>query len=275
MAKITESTPNSTTFLKMYADLAKGKICMPRNQKILEVEDYQMVLDAGDSCITSFKARKLNFKYAVNELIWYIKADPYDTSIEKYASMWPKIKQPEGFYYSNYGQYMFAGGGGIKWAIEELTRDKDSRRAAFPFLNRKHCFADNKDMVCTYAMSFRIREDKLNMSVSMRSNDAIFGLTNDVFCFWMVHKMVFAILKRAYPDLKIGRYTHKVDSLHVYERHWSMLNELINGGEKDYYTVFVPDPDHMSAWRCVYSWDDALTFKGNFAEWLIRVSQET
>lgn len=273
MGGTSEYIPNSTRFLKMYADLAGGQICKPRNQAILEIEDYVLNLDAGDSCITSFVDRKMSMSYAVNEFLWYLRADPKDTSIEKYASMWPKIKQPEGFYYSNYGAYMFGQGAGVKWVLEELLRDQDSRRAAFPFLKRSHCFADNRDMVCTYSMSFRIRYGRLNMSVNMRSNDAIYGTTNDVFCFWMVYKLVLAYLRQSYRELLPGRYIHKVDSMHVYERHWEMLNRLVRTGEKGYQMMYVPDPSGPEALGLIDSGHTLSAETGAFSRWLIETSR--
>lgn len=272
MAGAEEYVPNYARFLKMYNDLAGGQICRPRGQAIIELEDYALVLNAGESCITSFEARKMNLKYAVNEFLWYLRGDPYDTSIEEFASMWPKIKQPGGFYFSNYGQYMFGAGAGVEWAIEELIRDKDSRRAAFPFLHRDHCFADNRDMVCTYSMSFRIRFDRLNMSINMRSNDAIFGTTNDVFCFWMTYLMVLAVLREKYPNLQPGRYVHKVDSLHVYERHWDMLQQLNYNGKMGYYHISVPDPTSYEA-RRILDGGALMSTSGDWSKWLIETSR--
>ena len=275
MVRVPEHATNAHQFLKMYLDLLGGQLCSPRGMKIYEVEDYQLVLNAGESCLTSFRARKMNLNYAVNEFLWYLGADPYDTSIEKFASMWPKIKQPEGFYYSNYGQYMFGTTGGVNWAVEELMRDKDSRRAAFPFLKRRHCFADNRDMVCTYSMGFRIRQNKLNMSVNMRSNDAIFGTTNDVFCFWMTYKLVLSMLQWVYKGLEPGVYTHKVDSLHVYERHWDMLHKLVYDGMPGYSTIYVPDPNRVEAWELIRGDRTCLNESGEFAKWLMQNSQSS
>lgn len=269
MAEPQTYTTNCAQFLKMYRDLNAGSICSPRGQNILEVEDYVLHLDPSDSCITSFNKRKFNLKYAVNEFLWYFRRDKYDTSIESHASTWPKIKQPEGFYYSNYGQYIFHEHSGLWWVLEELIRDKDSRRAAIPFLNSEHCFETNKDMVCTYSMSFRIRNDRLNMSVNMRSNDAIFGTTNDVFCFWLIYKLVYQYLRRHYRDLKTGRYVHKVDSLHVYERHWVMLNEICQEDKAGYYHVWVPEPKPIEAHEMIIG----KLIDEEFSNWLIKSSQ--
>lgn len=176
--------------------------------------------------------------------------DRFDTSIEQHATAWKKLRDTDGGFNSNYGQYIFRGllrgsdhGSQFDWVVDELKRDPDSRRACIVLLNRHHLRQDNVDVVCTYAMSFRIRQNRLNMSVSMRSNDVIFGMTNDVFCFSMLHEMLLVFLQSHYPDLRLGEYTHKVDSLHVYQRHFGMLQELVEQGMDGYYHIHVPPGD--------------------------------
>jgi thymidylate synthase len=230
-----------SNFLRVYEDLLEhGRPCSPRGQSILELEDYQFTL-APYERLTSFRARGLNLAYCIEEFLWYLRGDRYDTSIEKHATMWAKIKDPRDLgFNSNYGQYIF-GQRQFAWVVEELMRDADSRRACMVLLNRGHLREDNPDVVCTYGLNFRIRNGTLKMSVSMRSNDAIFGMTNDVFCFSLLQEAVLAALrKRAYPDLTMGTYTHKVDSFHVYERHFEMLSMLVQDGVDGYTEIPMP-----------------------------------
>lgn len=258
--------PYINPFLKAYTAVhGSGFIVSPRGEAILEVEDGRIVFQPNDSIISSFGARQLNLNYCKQELLWYLRADRYDTSIEKHATMWKKLQQDDGGYNSNYGQYIFKGPNSqFAYVIETLQRDKDSRRAAMVLLNRDHLYHDNTDVVCTYAMSFRIRNNRLNMSVNMRSNDLIWGATNDVFCFGMIHRMLLAVLKDFYPYLTLGSYTHKADSLHVYERHWPMLELLVREGMSGYRyvgfpTITVDDVDELL---------NETKGSGEFAKWL-------
>lgn len=229
-------------FLDMYEDLIRdGVKSSPRGQEILEIEDYMLTLDPTNSnTFTSFAARNLNIDYIKAEMLWYLRANPYDDMITEAAQMWTDIRQPDGQFFSNYGQYWFGEQGGFYWVVAELIRDKDSRRAVIPMLNASHLFPGNKDVVCTESISFRIRDNKLNMSVNMRSQDAIWGLTNDVPCFHMLWELVFERLRRIYPDLLMGRYRHKLDSLHVYKRHYKMLHSIVKEGVQGWYPVHMP-----------------------------------
>jgi thymidylate synthase len=232
---------NARTFLQVYDRvLNTGKVLAPRGDKIREVRNVQFDLDMNDSICTSFKARKFNLEYAKQEFIWYLGGDRYDTSIEQHATMWPKLKQDDGGYFSNYGHYLFQEGQ-VKWALNQIVNDIDTRRASCVLLALEHLFDENKDMVCTYGLNFAIRENKLDMSVSMRSNDLIFGTTNDVFSFSMLYEIAYAYLKFIkYPDIERGTYCHKVDSLHIYERHWSMVKTILTDGLSGYYYIDVP-----------------------------------
>lgn len=229
------------TFLRIYRDLHNyGTEVRPRGEKIVEIENYQATFQPFER-FSSFGARGFNVGYCIREFLWYLRGDRYDDSIAEYATMWKKLKDVDGGYNSNYGQYMFGDENQVQWVVEELMRDKDSRRAAMVLLQNNHLRANNVDVVCTYGLSFRIRENCLNMSVSMRSNDAIFGLTNDAFCFSMIHEYVWQALRAAgYSDLLMGTYTHKVDSLHVYERHYEMLDQLVEEGMNGFTHMSMP-----------------------------------
>ena len=105
-----------------------------------------------------------------------------------------------------------------EWAKESLVRDKDTRQAILRFNLPEHAGFGNKDFTCTMHGIFLIREDKLNFSVNMRSNDLTLGLVYDMPWFVSLMYRMRDELKDVYPELKIGYYTHNVHSLHIYDR---------------------------------------------------------
>src|SRR6185503_7362068 len=98
---------NARAFLSAYHQVWGGEDIYPRSTVCREVADFRMDLDMQYSPLTSFAARKLNLNYAKKEFVWYLGADKFDSSIEQHATTWAKIKQPDGSYFSNYGQYIF------------------------------------------------------------------------------------------------------------------------------------------------------------------------
>lgn len=237
-------------FRKIYKDVGAGKLVSPRGQKVVEVEDYSYVLPPY-ARFANFDARKLKLGYVKKELLWYLRANPWDLSIVDAASLWQELPNADGTINSHYGAHMFAKrtdelydpvaarsiGSHLHYRsqfdaiVKVLVDDKDSRRASATILNRTHLLStDTKDYPCTYALNFRIRDDELKMSVHMRSQDAIFGMGNDAPAFSLFQEMVYVTLRDiAYPKLKMGQYHHIADSFHYYERHFQMVEEIIAG----------------------------------------------
>lgn len=219
-----------------------GRIVSPRGQKVLEVENFSYELPPFVR-FCNFTCRKLKLSYIKQEFLWYLRGDPQDKEILKHSSMWGGLVNVDGSINSNYGQYVFGDINHFDDVVRTLEEDKDSRRASVTILSTKHLKMETKDVPCTYALNFRIRENKLNMSVHMRSQDAIFGMGNDAPAFSFIHEMVCCALRRKYPDLQLGNYHHIADSFHVYERHFSMLDEIVGGHQKRslYMNVFCPE----------------------------------
>jgi len=105
-----------------------------------------------------------------------------------------------------------------EWCVQSLKADKDTRQAHLKFSLPEHLWIGNKDQVCTLHANFLIRDDKLNMSVVMRSNDLMLGLVYDLPWFVSLMDKMIDELKRDYPSLTKGHYTHTVHSMHIYER---------------------------------------------------------
>lgn len=225
------STYNLTVYQTALDQCMKGPELEERGQKYRTWDAASITFDSNHPILFNFPARKLNVKYAVEEFLWYVRADKNDDSITEHATMWKKLKQDDGSFFSNYGQYIFRkftpdGISLFRFAYEELVRNHGTRRAAIPLLQASHCFHANSDMVCTFAIQFFIRNGYLNMIVNMRSNDAVWGLTNDAFCFCMLHRMMYGLMREVVPNLRLGVYIHTANTLHVYERHYEMAKEI-------------------------------------------------
>jgi thymidylate synthase len=163
----------------------------------------------------SFPYKNISEKYSDAELKWYWSGDNSCHEIGKYAKMWLKLSDDGITNNSAYGYILFKkyGFNQLEQIIQLLENDKNSRRAVLnisdPEINR----ITTKDMQCTIAIQFLVRNNKVNMTVYMRSNDVYFGLPYDYIFFETIHQY---ICKRL--NLNVGIYTHIATSLHMYER---------------------------------------------------------
>ena len=219
-------------YTKIYRDLnVRGKERSPRGMLTKELENYHVDFLPNHKFI-NFESRKLNINYIKKEIQWYFKGDLEDLSICDEAAIWKKCVT-NGKLNSNYGYYLFTKAG-LGFVVNELTRDNDSRRALVSIFNsHKHLFADNNDVPCTATLGFRIRDGVLNMTVHMRSQDAIYGLGNDLPFFNLCWEIVSVVL-----NIPQGKYHHFVESFHVYERHFDMLDTILH--EDKFYEIQRP-----------------------------------
>src|SRR5574337_749724 len=170
---------NAKRFLEMWGrTLTYGCCIRPRGEEVREIGDLQLAV-VPEYPFQSFADRKYNLDYFKKEMLWKLGANKYDESIKAHAKMWESVQNPNGTFNSNYGQYWFGEQRGFWSVIEELIRDRDSRRAVIPMLSKEHMTPETKDTVCTEAVGFRIRGDLLYMSVHMRSSDQVFGRSEE------------------------------------------------------------------------------------------------
>lgn len=206
-----------------------GSISQPRDMKVKELLVTTRSFDPTKT-IAHFDSRKFNFKYFAGELAWYLNRDRDVKYIDQFSKMWSTLTNPgTNEINSNYGALLF--GDQLRWVLDSLKADKNTRQA-IAFLNQpKYQFVGNKDFVCTMYLNFFIRDNKLNMKVQMRSNDIFYGLTFDAPFFSFVQQHMRLWLLETYPDLELGTYYHSADNIHFYERHFDMASNIISERE--------------------------------------------
>ena len=174
--------------------------------------------------------RKWDLEYAEAEWQWYCQGIPNITSLGqiygKVPKIWLNIADQNGRVNSNYGYHIFKstdseGNYGSQYGrvIRMLQKDPSTRQACMSIYNGRANHKYKNDVPCTYAINFYILDNKLNMSVMMRSNDIWYGFCNDQYCF-------SELLRRACSDvsdalnreIQVGTYYHFVNNLHLYEK---------------------------------------------------------
>jgi thymidylate synthase len=168
-------------------------------------------------------ARRFNEDYAILEWLWYLTSNSNVGTIGKFADIWNKIADDNDIVESNYGKYLKP-----HWhdLVDELLKDKDTRRATCVINQPYHRFKNPKDYPCTHYIHFFIRKDALHMGVYMRSNDAVFGFCNDVFTFALFQQLMLNELNSRGSNLVLGDYYHSAGSFHVYDRHYTMMEKI-------------------------------------------------
>ena len=153
--------------------------------------------------------------YALGELVWYFTGSNSMKFISKFGKMWEKLSDDGKTNNSAYGyrlQTQF-GFNQIKTIERLLKKDKYSRRAVLNINTPNKNVYETNDEPCTIALQFLIRNNQLNLTTIMRSNDLWFGTPYDVLFFTSLQRVIANDLK-----IEMGSYCHFATSMHIYER---------------------------------------------------------
>ena len=163
--------------------------------------------------------RKLNKRYMIGELLWYLSANNSLSEIQKYTHAWDRMSEDGEIVNSNYGHKIHKFYGFDQWTLvkDMLKKDPLSRQAV---IHIKDPGVHKKDTPCTICLQFFIRDNKLHLTVYMRSNDIWMGFPYDVFNF-----TCYQIRMAMELGVDIGSYTHIAGSLHLYERNSQLRKE--------------------------------------------------
>jgi thymidylate synthase len=225
------------SFTDCYLDLAQQVYrfpdheASPRGMAVREKLACKFTINNPLDRLPYVPARKFSTTYVIAELLWYLSADDKTDWIANYSSFWNNISDDGITANSAYGARIFkphpriAGGTFSQWDYikEELTQDPDSRRAVVHIRSPWDSVKAKLDVPCTLSLQFFIRSNHLHMVAHMRSSDLILGIAYDIPAFTLMQELMAKEL-----GVALGTYTHISNSLHIYERHFEMVEEMIS-----------------------------------------------
>jgi len=189
--------------------------------------------------------RRVNYRFGFAEAAWILAGSDDVKVISDYNKVMAQFSDDGKVLWGAYGPRLM---GQINHVVATLQRDPDSRQAIvttwrpqvgpfngyphphegqddYPTLKSAGVVSSNdpqqpewdgnswrsKDIPCTVAWHFTIRNGKLNLTVFMRSHDVWLGMPYDVLSFTTVQRVVASML-----ELEPGVYNHVLSNLHLY-----------------------------------------------------------
>lgn len=256
------------------AVLERGQRVGSRDGAAIELLNASFTLTSLDRTLVTLPLRGIDPAYAAAETLWYLSGQDRIEMIRAYAPQYERFAE-NGRAWGGYGRRLqgsdlFAQQLHVTqrheapWAASQITavaetlRQKpESRQAIISFWNDgdlPHAvLGDKKDLPCTVAMQFFIRQARLHLTVTMRSNDIWLGLPYDVFAFTAIQRVVAALV-----GCRSGTYHHQVGSMHLYERDEAKARAGGQYGDP----VRGPDLEAAHDWR----WPGSLEPKSHIKE---------
>ena len=175
---------------------------------------FELEVPNANAILNGKVERNWSHEYAEAEWKWYLSGDRNIDRLGllygKVPAIWKRMADKDGNVNSNYG-WQWKRNDQLENVIETLKNFPDTRQAAISIYDGKEISKYKHDTPCTYAVQFTILNNKLNMSVVMRSNDLWYGFCNDQYQFSSLQMLV---AHRTGYD--VGTYYHFAHNLHLY-----------------------------------------------------------
>ena len=212
MTKIKDNFWNANeAFEYFYKNISKHGINFADTRALFNIgftimkPEIRMIIDSK---------RKWSHEYAEAEWQWYLSGDRNTKKLGelygKVPEIWKRMADLNGNVNSNYG-WQWQRNDQIGAVINTLKNYRETRQAAISIYDCKEWDNYEYDTPCTYAIQFTIVHNRLNMCVTMRSNDLWFGFCNDQYQFSRLLELVCNE-----TGLDMGSYYHFAHNLHIY-----------------------------------------------------------
>lgn len=196
-----------------------------RGLQTKEIINCSLVLDNPRDNLVTLAERDTSLRYLAGELCFYLSGSNRLEDINKYSSFWDKISDDGETVNSAYGYNLFVkrnntGVAQFDYVVSCLEKDPHTRKA-IAFMSGPDDAKESKDNICTTTLQFLIRNNKLSLITTMRSNDIRYGLTYDLPYFTILQQIIAIKL-----GVELGAYMHNVGSMHVYDNYYDQLKKI-------------------------------------------------
>lgn len=239
--------PSYDTFDDLWLNTAvelldKGHKINSRAGSTIELMGFVARLEDPTACFMYNPRRRLSAAYAAAETLWYLSGTDkiemmldYAPQYKRFANERPVIKigkQPLSEVTTKGSELYAHGAYGKRWAdnrqldvlVSLLSEKQETRQAVLSMWRDSDLTwayrGKMNDIPCTLSMHFLVRNGKLNLTTTMRSNDFWLGTPYDFFAFCHVQ-----IILAAFLQLDVGFYQHQANSLHIYEKNMKAFEE--------------------------------------------------
>lgn len=197
-----------------------GRRIVTRGHQCLELsEPVTLVYEKPGYCWMTIPGRKFNPFFALAEVAWILTGNGNVEWISYFNSRMKQFSDGGENFHGAYGLRMRHWGSGTGGAVDQiqevvrkLREDSFSRQAVVSLWDP---VGDNKikssDIPCNNLVYYTLRNGKLDQTVTMRSNDLVWGTPYNAVQLTHLHALVAGML-----GVEMGTFTYIINNLHYY-----------------------------------------------------------
>lgn len=221
----------SSSWLEAIRDiLVNGVIVSPRGMRTAEIPQRTLKVNMRKP-VLRVPTRSLSYQFMAAEAYWILSGDNRVETIAPYNSRIKDFSDDGVTFFGAYGPKIRDQ---LPYAVSKLLSDPDTRQAGLTIWRENPPMT--KDVPCTVAIFFSIRDCKLNAHVFMRSSDVWLGVPYDVFNFSMLGHLVCTEINQLVAASKMispGTLYLTAASSHLYEVNWADARTCLSGAMFD------------------------------------------
>ena len=201
--------------------LRQLKKCVDDGEKCgntLELLSSSLSFDMNRPIVDNL-SRKVNYGFMFGEAVYITAGQSNLSYLERHIKKFGDYSDMYPFQQGSYGPPFVEQ---VRYVVENLMENESSRQAVMTIWRPNP--RRSKDIPCTIALQFLIRDDKLHTIVTMRSSDIFTGLIYDMFCFSAMSAVVLAYLELWH--VKLGTCWINAGSSHLYEKDMPRVKAL-------------------------------------------------
>lgn len=224
----------SEWLLMLEAIVQHGYPAFPRDKEIKELLATQLKFDM-EYPVVSTKLRKLGYKFMAAEAYWILTGDNRVETIAPYSKAIANFSDNGVTFDGAYGPMIKQQ---FDYVVDALVKDNDSRQAVLTIWRPSP--APSKDIPCTVAVQFFIRDGFLHCIDTMRSSDIWLGVPYDVFNFAMLSIQVGLALREREVHVSLGHMVLQAGSQHLYATNFEEAEAVLEDDTDAFDSAAVP-----------------------------------
>lgn len=194
----------------------------------------------------------LNPAFAIAEVVWILAGRDDSAMLNFFNPKLPQFAGATEFYHGAYGHRLRRALGldQLVRAADALFHNPDSRQVVLQIWDAKRDLPDaqgrpaNTDVPCNLVSLVKLRSGRLHWTQVLRSNDLVLGVPHNIVQFTYLQEVLAGWL-----GVPLGQYTHLSDSLHVYQRDFGHVGDVVEvNPEPNEDSVALPREVSVPAW---------------------------
>lgn len=227
MSKIFSNTNPSQIYMDSLIELLfEGEECSPRGKKIKEIRPVIIEYKNPLNRVTFLKGRVINPFFQLAEALWIATGRSDVQWLTQYNKNMSQFSDDGVYFNAPYGErlrfwnksdanhFIFNPIDQLKDVYAKIKEDKDTRQAVAVIYNPlfDNALIETKDRPCNMIITFKVRNNKLDINVFNRSNDIHWGTFGANLCQFSTLQEIMA----NWLGVEVGTYYQTTDSFHVY-----------------------------------------------------------